>query len=154
MKTLLVSKFQLALLALAALLLVPAPRAQAQGFSAYAATTLVAGGTNIVAAASTNTYGTLTLTRQEHLAIQFTFRATGTNTSGIQFIIDPSLDGETFDTVNDDYIFTAAANGTNLVTVVTNMPDVNAIGYGRLRVGNPNATVAITNLTVKYAIKR
>lgn len=130
------------------------PSARAQGFSAYAPATLVAGGTNIVAAASTNTYGTLTLTRQEHLALQLSFRCAGTNTSTIQFFLDPSLDGETFDTSNDDYTYTLTGNGTNLITVVTNLPGVNAIGYARLRVGNPNATVAITNLTVKYAIKR
>jgi hypothetical protein len=131
------------------------PPAAAQNYIGYSAETLIPGGTNNVAFAATNTYTlTLTLTRQAEVAIQLSFSALGTNTSNIDFKLEPSVDGVTFDTQNTAHTITIAANGTNVVTLVTNRV-VGAVGYLRLRsVSNPNATQALTNLSVQYAIKR
>lgn len=142
---------------LAVLFLIAAlPSAIAQGYTAYAAQTLIAGGTNNVAAATTNTYTqVLTLTRQREVAVQISFKSTGTNSSTIGFDFLPSVDGTTFDTANAAHSLNFAANGTTTVVVVTNLVAPAGIGYLKLAsVRNPNATQAITNLSVIYAVKR
>ena len=148
-------KLILSFLALAATIFAGATAHAQGGYSAYGAQTLVAGGTNNVAAATTNSYtGVLTLTRQREVALQISFSSTGTNTSSIVFVLDPSVDGNTYDTANNDYNVTIAANGTNVVPFVTNLT-VGAIGYLRLAsVENPNGASALTNVSVIYSIKR
>jgi len=146
--------FRSALL-LGAMLTLALPAA-GQGYNAYAVQTLLTGGTNIVTAASSNVVSgsIITLTRQREVAIQASFAAVGTNDSTITFWLQPSVDGSTFDTSkNLTHNFTVAANGTSTVNITTNIT-VGAVGYLRLAINNPNATMALTNVSVKASIKR
>lgn len=148
------NRFLIALMAIPALI-VPFADLAAQGFTGYAAPQLLTGGTNFVAAATTNSYSSaLTLTRQREVGIQISFASVGTNSSTIKFNFYPSLDNATIDRANTDYVLSIPANGTNTVTFVTNQV-VGAIGYLSFdSIENPNATKALTNVAVNYSIKR
>jgi hypothetical protein len=150
---------QFSILALAAVLVAAflPPSASAQGYTGYAAQTILGGGTNNIAPSGSNVYNAvMTLTRQREVAVQVQFSCVGTNLSTLVFHVDPSVDPNVgYDTANDAYDFSIAANGTNQVTYVTNLVALGGIGYLRLQsVVNPNSATAVTNLTVQYAIKR
>lgn len=138
----------------AALILLPA-LSHAQNFLSYGTQSLLSGGTNNVAAATTNTYSSVVNCHlQENVGVALSFAATGTNTSTIVFRLKPSLDATTTDNVGTAFDISVAANGTNTVSVVTNL-SVGAIGYlVHTKVENPNATSAITNVTLSYSLKK
>lgn len=136
-----------AITAMAALLLA-APAAQAQYILGA-----VLGGTNNVAATTTNTSFTTVVqaTKALDIAIQPSFRLTGAGTSAVVIKFDESNDMLNWKVAARSISVTA--NGTNTVSNVANFT-VGGVGYLRLsQVENPNAT-AVTNLTVKYSQKR
>jgi len=131
--------------------------ARAQSYSAYSAETLLAGGTNNIAANTTKTYTagtTIGLKRQREVALSFAFNLTGAASSTHQVLFSSSLDGLTWKTNDAGYTLTLTANGASTVVFTTNLT-VGAIGYLRLEsIANTNATLAVTNLAVLYSIKR
>jgi hypothetical protein len=143
--------------AFAAILLThPQAPARADGFNNYGEVAVISGGTNNIAAATTNTAyaATIDLHRQEWIALRISYTSTLTNGLTTIFRFKPSLDGTTNDNVGTSFDVTVTGNGTNNVCVVTNM-SVGAIGYLKLtQIEHVNTTAALTNLYVSYAIKR
>lgn len=125
--------------------------------SVYSAQSLMAAGTNGVGANTTTTYSTsayvVDVRKQKNTAILLSFTCGGTNASTITLTWERSLDGSFYDTTST-FVHTVAANGTNTVTVGTNIT-LNGWGYYRLKtIANPNATVGLTNITLQYSIKQ
>lgn len=128
--------------------------AQAQSYNLVSILTPPTGGTNNIAASTTNssTYAVRldAPIKSQHIGLQATFKLTGSGTSASVFVFDKSLDGANWET--GAYRLSATANGTSSVTAVTNF-QVGAIGYLRLSsIENPNGT-AMTNIVVKYSQK-
>lgn len=138
----------IAALTLCALAFVPV--VQAQG---YFPTTALAGGTNNVAATTTNTSFAVILSSQgrgPYMAVQPSFKLIGAGTSAVVFKFDESVDGTIWDLAA--HTISVTASTTNVVTTLAPIT-LGAIGYLRLTtIENPNAT-AITNLTLKYVTK-
>jgi hypothetical protein len=133
-------------LAFCAFLVTPA-RAQGYGVS------VVLGGTNNVAAATTNSsFATvIPATRATDIAVQPSFKLTGSGTSAVVLKFDESADNANW-TANAVSISVTAA-GTATVSKVSNFA-LGGIGYLRLStVENPNAS-AVTNLSITFAQKR
>lgn len=131
------------------------PPVRAQQFLSYGTQTLLSGGTVNVAAATTNSYAyNLDCKHQDSVGVLLSFTSVGTNSSAIVFRLKPSLDAVTSDNQGTSYDITVAANGTNTVTVCTNIA-VGGIGFLMLTaVENPNASKALTNVTFSYSIKK
>jgi hypothetical protein len=134
------------------------PKAEAQttpSINQYGAITLLA--TSNIPANVTNvlslTSNVLTATRFEEVAISISFNSLAADTANKHFFFKPSLEGSTnFATVNP-YVFSIPANGTTQVTFTTNI-FLGAVGYLSLdSIGNQSATVAVSNIVVKYATK-
>ncbi len=120
------------------------------GVNAGQQPTTLNGGTNNVAAASTNTYGgsgvAFATANSSVLSLQATFSCNGTNAQAVTLVLDSSNDNANWQTSTLRWPITA--NGTNTVTAVTNL----SVGGQQVTrahlVENPNATVAVTNLTL------
>lgn len=145
------------LLLTALIALIAALPARAQGYTGYSAEVLVAGGTNNIAGATTNTYSAgnvMTLTRQREVGLSFVFGLTGAATSTHQVLFSSSLDGLNWKTNDAGYSLTLTANGTATTVFNTNLT-VGAVGYLRLEsFANTNASQAVTNLYILYSVKR
>ena len=115
-------------------------------------TTTLNGGTNNVAASTTNsvTAPVLAFTRSTYGVVQTTFKLTGAGSSTVVLTFDESVDNSNWDLATRTLSVTA--NGTTAVTGLSNYT-LGGAGYLRLSsVENPNAA-AITNLVVKYSYK-
>src|SRR2546426_12258892 len=89
----------IALIALAAV-----STARAQGYSGYSAEILLSGGTNNIAAATTNTYTTgnvMSLTRQREVGLVFSFNLQSASSSTHTILFSSSVDGTNWKT-NDE----------------------------------------------------
>lgn len=144
------STLQAGLLAVVAVvgLFIAAP-AEAQ---TYGVNAIVPGGTNNVGNTNTSTYNAvIDCTQRANVALEFKFSLTSTGTSNVIFTLVDSLDGVTASTTQPRTI-TVAANGTNVVDVITNVT-VNAIGSLILTTVQNTNSVPVTNLTVNAALK-
>lgn len=115
-------------------------------------TTTLNGGTNNIAATTTNSTMAIAITpvRSSYVAIQPSFKLDGAGTTAVTFEFDESIDGSTWNASKHTLVVTPA--GTSTVTAATNIT-VGAVGFLRLQiVRNPNAS-AITNLTLKWSQK-
>jgi hypothetical protein len=124
---------------------------QAHGFDFL--TSSLNGGTNAVAAASTNsvTTPTFTVAYSSDIALQPSFKLQGSGTSAVVFKFDTSLDGTVWQAASFNISITPA--GTALVTKVVSTA-IGSTPYVRLSsIENPNAT-AITNLMLNATMKR
>ena len=112
------------------------------------------GGTNIIAAATTNTYNAkLGLTKYDEVALELSFAYTGAGTGVQTFNLVPSNDGVAKATTGQVYSFAVAGNGTNTVDLLTNLY-VGAPGYLILTTGaNTNATLVATNVLARAVPK-
>ncbi|MCX6896324.1 MAG: hypothetical protein NTZ16_12665 [Verrucomicrobia bacterium] len=119
---------------------------QAQQYSTPA---LASGGTNNVAAASTNIYGSITLTKNDEFGLFLSSVAISASTSNTVWYVDASLDNTNWTTIN---AITKTQTGTTAATVGTNIY-VGAAGYARVRCAIPDNLVALTNITVRYSLK-
>lgn len=116
----------------------------------YSTPALASGGTNFVAAASTNTYGPITLTKNEDFGLFLSAAAISASTSNTVWYVDVSLDNTNgWTTVN---AITKAQTGATAVGVTTNIT-VGSVGYARVRCAIPDNLVAVTNVTVRYSLK-
>lgn len=150
----------LAILAAVALAL-PAFSAQ---YESYTTVTLISGGTNNVAAgaagvAATNLYtgiGPIRTPYSEYLPLQisYNFHAAPVGTlPTVLFKFQRSVDGSNWESHTNLLTLTVSPVVTNSIVWVTNLT---VAGYANLRlhsVENTNSAV-LTNLTVKYGIKR
>lgn len=118
------------------------------------ASTLLNGGTNTIAANSTNTYNSkVGLTKYDEVSLEISYAYTGAGTGIQTFNFASSNDGTNRATAGQTYSFTLAGNGTTPVTLVTNIY-VGASGYLFLTTGaNTNATLITTNLLVRAVPK-
>lgn len=135
----------------------PPAVSEAAQYDTYGTTTIVAGGTNKVAALTTNTYNArIDAPKSEYVALEFSFKNMNTNGLATTFYLQRSLDGTTFEDANTYAIAVTPSNSASNSTtrLMTNI-NVGAFGYLRLgTVGHVNDATPITNLTVKYSIKR
>jgi hypothetical protein len=89
--------------------------------------------------------------RYDQLSLVATFNTTASNTSGVNFTIQRSLDGTTWETPAYQTL-TVTANGTNLVTGILDFT-YGAAGYLRLNtIVNSNSAV-LSNIIIKTATK-
>jgi hypothetical protein len=118
----------------------------------YTLGTAIPGGTNNVPAATTNSTAIIIpVTRSTDVALQPSFKLTGSGTSAVVFKFDESLDAATWKPAVISVSVTAS--GTSTVMALSSST-IDAVGYLRLSsIENPNAT-AVTNLVLKYATKR
>lgn len=112
------------------------------------------GGTNNVAAASTNTYisgTTFTTTKSSTINIDVRIKLDGAGTAGVPIWFDGSIDNSNWVT-NGILGITLTAAGTATVVASTNL---NTLGFAYVRVGrvgNLNAQ-NVTNITIKAFAK-
>lgn len=117
----------------------------------YSPVTLISG-TTIAAQATSNYTHNITLTKAQDVAFQLSFQGAGAGTDNVTVTFKESVDGSTWSTTPTK-TWVVAANGNTAVALTTNFT-VNALGYLRVAsIANASASVAMTNLTVKYAIK-
>lgn len=124
---------------------------QAQGFDFL--TSSLSGGTNAVAAASTNsvTAPAFTAVYSSDIALQPSFKLQGAGTSAVVFKFDTSLDGTVW--YANAFTISITPAGTAQVSKVATQT-LGSIPYVRLStIENPNAT-AITNLMLNASMKR
>lgn len=132
-----------------ALVLVPLCSAQVL----YSVQSFIDGGTNNVAAATTNSYThNIDVRKQDNACLQISFAMVDTSTTTIDLVLLKSLDASTWDTV-DLKTITLTADGTNTVCCVTNLSTA-GLGWYRLSTIANTSAVALTNLSFSYAIKR
>lgn len=124
----------------------------------YTVTTLLNGGTNNVAGASTNSYSSATyvvpgIAKYSDVAIQISGKGLdATNAAAWSVVFDKSVDGVTWGN-NSPLTIAVTPAGTAVRTVVTNIT-LGPIGYLRLNsILNLSSADAITNITVKVAVK-
>lgn len=119
--------------------------------------TVLAGGTVNVVGGGTNTYTDKVIdgSKQENVGLELSFKSTATNVLNLTLSFLAALDSSAAPNSGPAYFtWVVAGNGTNTVRVTTNMP---TLGYGRFLLSsvlNGNADTAITNISLRYAIKR
>lgn len=117
-------------------------------------TTTLNGGTNNVAASTTNSYTThavFTAAYSSDIALQPIFKLTGSGTSAVVFVFDISLDGSNW--YSSAFTISVTAAGTSTVTKTASQ-SLGSQPYVRLSsIQNPNAS-AITNLSLVATMKR
>ena len=153
------NKFKQTLLGVALIATLALGSAQAQQYGALTplATNIISG----MPALSTNVYSTngmiwtnafVPVTKYDEVTLQFTFAGTAASVSNTVWSFADSGDGLYFDTTpTADKIFTIPANGTNVVSLTTNVY-IGAAGYfGLYSAANVNSNsvtnVVFTNIT-------
>lgn len=118
------------------------------------ATTLLNGGTNVLAANSTNTYNSrIGITKYDEVSLEISYAYTGAGTGVQTFNFAASNDGTNPATAGQTWSMALAGNGTSRVTLITNIY-VGCSGYLILQTGaNTNATLVDTNLMVRAVPK-
>lgn len=143
------------LIVLGAVLFVGAFAANAQ-YSMLKSITIMAGGTNYVAAATTNNYSSASIVadvqKQSYTGITVAGKASGANTGTFVAYFAKSIDGVNYETT-PSLTVTATMNGT---AVVRKLAPTQVDGVASLKLiylENTNATY-ITNITISYNVKR
>lgn len=108
--------------------------------------------TNSVAANATNTASTatITMTKYDEVALQFTSVLAGAGTDNIVVKFAKSVDGTNYQ--SDAVTWTFPATGTTTNTVCTNIV-VNSVGYLRLTTVGNGAAQGLTVISAKAAKK-
>jgi hypothetical protein len=144
------------------LFIAAAPRAHAQsanpGLTYQGPTTLINGGTNVVAANSTNTYNLrVDVPRADTVTFFASAKPLSSNSIAFTMYLQRSVDGTTWDTY---FPYTLNVTGTtntastNVVSIVTNIP-LGGIPFLKITTGgNTDFNGIMTNLTLKYGFKR
>ena len=126
--------------------------AQAQSPGVY---TQISGGTNNVAAATTNSYATTSINVSEfdNVGIQLSFAGVGAGAGSAVTLVGYRMLADEWDTDNPIVRMAPIGNGTNRVICSTNLslPSAGAIGHWKIE--NPDADTAITNVIVKIRMK-
>lgn len=144
------------ILPIAAALALSAFAALGQGL--YAPVTLISsqvvpGGATSNAPFAGSATGVIDATASENVGLQLTFSSMATNANNLTLVFQKSLDGSSWDS-NQILSWAIAGNGTNTVVQATNIA---VLGYGYLRVysiANQNPDTTVTNITVKYSVKK
>lgn len=119
----------------------------------YVLDPIVAGGTNSVAASSTNsTAYWVDATAGGAVGLQVSFRCSGAASSDVTLRLYQSLDRTNWYT-GAAYTIAVTANGTSTVTYLTNYTAASAGWFKIYSVENPNAAY-LTNFTILSAVKR
>lgn len=118
--------------------------------------TLMSGGTNFVAAGTTNgAVGTFNVSEYASVDLQITLKASATNITPVIFNFVKSLDSTTYETTTS-LTASITPNGTNEVSKVYNLSVPNVATLKLLSI--ENATLAasssyVTNVSVKWRVK-
>lgn len=126
--------------------------AQAQGN--YQARSLLSSTASITAGSTSNYNAVINLERWDEVALQVAFKSTAqpANMSNVTVTLSRSLDNVNWGTL-DKLTIPVLANGTNTVSLTTNI-GVGAIGYYRLdSIANANTNGVLTNIVVRYSVK-
>jgi hypothetical protein len=119
----------------------------------YVLDPIIAGGTNNVAASTTNSTAYWIDARAgAAVGLQVSFSASGAASSDVTFRLYQSLDRTNWYT-GAPYTIAVTANGTNTVTYLTNYAVASAGWFTIYSVENPNAAY-LTNVTILSAVKR
>ena len=111
------------------------------------------GGTNFVAAATTNTIGsTFNVSEYASVDIQITMKASATNVTPFIFNFSKTLDSTTYETT-PSLTASLTPNGTNEVSKVYNFSVPNVAGLKLVSIENINANSYGTNISVKWRVK-
>ncbi len=109
-------------------------------------TNIVNGGTNSVLHSATNTLTAFATSEFDNVGLQFNLKANAAGTSTVRVEGYRSLNNPAYEDT-PQFTFLMTLNGTALVTVVTNVYSPST-GYLKLKIGNTNAALDLTNLTV------
>jgi hypothetical protein len=143
-------------LAMVALMAQPALAIDEEYTVATIHATQLAGGTNNVLAATTNTYSAViaNCTQYDQVGLQISMKGSNTFSGNVTFEFAKGGDSSTFATVAPGaFTLTVAGNGSTQVNYVTNVT-MGALGYLKLTsVGNPSASAYLTNVTVSVIKK-
>jgi hypothetical protein len=116
---------------------------------------LLTGGTNFVAPSTVNTLANkVDASKQENIPFEFTFASQDTNVLNVVVTAKASIDGTVVATSGPAFwTWTLIGDGTTARTYTTNMT---ALGFGKfvVTIQNLNPSVALTNVALRYAIKR
>jgi hypothetical protein len=118
--------------------------------------TVLNGGTNNVAAATTNTYAlSYAISEVDNVGVQISLAGTaatpGAHTATFRF--SKSMNGTTYETTPSQ-VFSLTPNGTNVVCLVTNITAPSAALLKLVSVENSNTnTIPLTNITVTLRYK-
>lgn len=134
------------------LLLFGAISASAQGFYAVGSSYLL--NNAFIVGGATSNYTTVVDARTvENIPLELVHRGAATNVLNLTITMRPSIDGQNV-MAQPTFSWVLAQNGTNYLRHGTNLP---ALGYGYwhlVSIANGNADTVLTNLTMRYAIKR
>ncbi len=89
--------------------------------------------------------------KQAGVGVQITFNASAASISNFTLTFKRSVDGSQYDTVGQTV--TVIGNGTNTVSVLTNLPSFGARSIKLTTYAWDDPATYITNLSVKYAVK-
>jgi len=132
--------------------------ASAQEIVWKGATTLLSGGTNNVAATTTNTYTSLIIdcSRASEFALYVSAKPRGSlsNIVTLNLTLYPSLDGSTIANAApaQTYTLTGTTNSSGVVIGITNVTVGSIPQYAITAIGNSEG-LAVTNLTVAWGPK-
>lgn len=138
----------------AAFVLVSHLTALAQGFSSYSAPITLLSSQFIVGGATSNYTAVIDGRLSENIALELTSRSHATNANAYTVTIQRSIDGSNWDTTTAHMTWALTGNGTNSMRHLTNFT---TLGYGYFRVvsiANANPDTTLTNLSMRYVIKR
>jgi len=115
--------------------------------------TVLTGGTNVIAANTTNTPGnTFSVSEYASVDVQVTLKASTTNTTAVVFYFAKSLDSTTYETT-PSLSCSITPNGTAEVSKVFNLSVPNVASLKLSHAENANANGYVTNVAVKYRLK-
>lgn len=142
---------------LAAVIFIPERDAQAQ-FNLGGAPTISINSSNAVPHNSTNTSSLIDVSRSMNggnglnLGFELKIAATAAGVSNVIVTLDKTLNGSTYDAA-PQFSWVAAINGTNILTLTTNVV-INGVTGLRLNIQNTNqGTFDFTNLSARYFVK-
>ena len=111
------------------------------------------GGTNVVAAATTNSPAiTFAVSEYDTVGIQVTLAASTTNTTAVVFKFAKTLDSTNYETTPSLSV-SVTPNGVTSVTKVDSLSVANVAGLKLVSIENENANGYVTNVSVKYRVK-
>lgn len=115
--------------------------------------TILTGGTNVIAAATTNTPGsTFAVSEYDTVDVQITLKASTTNESAVTFYFTKSLDSTTYEST-PSLSAEVTPNGTAEVSKVFTFAVPGAATLKLSHAANANANGYVTNVAMKWRVK-
>lgn len=117
----------------------------------YAPQLLYGGTSNALANATTTVGAVISCQKQSKVGVSITSALDAASTGVLTYNYAHSVDGVKYETTNATIVI--ASNGTNVITVQTNLDTLGG-GYIKLvSIANTNATANATNFNITYGVK-